>query len=134
MGKNYSTKTYEPRQCKLCGRTFTPKHWNTIFCDPVCQRNYQQKKYYDTHYSRKMYTLVCKTCGKEFVTSYSNSLYCSEECRAYKPKTKKEPKQNRRFVYTKNLCPNPDCNWRLECGGGKAVCLRAKCNNGVVFT
>ena len=47
MGKNYSAKTYEPRQCRLCGRTFTPTHWNTIFCDPVCQQKYQQKKYFE---------------------------------------------------------------------------------------
>ena len=133
MGRAYSTKTFEPRECKNCGKVFTPKHWRAEFCDNVCQRTYQVKQYRKKH-QKNIYDLTCKTCGKNFQSTRPNTLYCSDLCRTYKPRKKKEPKKIHCFVCSKSICPNPKCNWLLDCGGGKAVCLRAKCNNGVVFT
>ena len=78
MGKNYSTKTYEPIACKLCGKIFTPTHWNTIFCDPVCQQKYQMQKYRERHQSKPV-KKICKNCGNEFYTTKSHAVYCSEK-------------------------------------------------------
>ena len=133
LGRNYSSKTFEPRLCKNCGKIFTPKHWRAEFCDNVCQRSYQVKQYRKRHL-QNTYNLLCRTCGKTFKSTRPNVSYCSDQCRAHKPKKNKETKTVSRFVYNKNLCPNPACNWKLDCGGGKTVCLRAKCNHGIVFT
>lgn len=133
MGRNYYTKIYPDRQCETCGRTFSPKQWNSKYCSQGCKLEKQYQDYQSNKISA-VYTLTCKTCGKSFEATRQNTLYCCSKCRDYKPQKKPETKQNRRFVYTKSICPNPKCNWRLDCGGGKSVCLRAKCDNGVVFS
>lgn len=136
MGRNSYTKIYPDVLCGFCGKKFTPKIYNQKYCCNDC-RVQKQIKEYKAVKSSAVYSLHCRVCGKTFQSSNPKTAYCSSECRNNKPKDLMQKKIQRRFVFVgdnSKYCPNPKCNWRLDCGGGKAVCLRAKCNNGVVFT
>lgn len=133
MGRNYYNTVYPEISCGYCGKSFRPKQWNQKYCCRECK----DKKHKEETSSCKLrpdHSCICKTCGKNFNSSHPHALYCSDDCRHKKPKKNKQQKPKRRFVYAAEGCPNLSCNWLLDCGGGKSVCLRAKCNNGVVFT
>lgn len=133
MGRNYYSQKYPDRICEVCGKVFSPKQWNSKYCSPECkQENHNQN--YKLQRINAVYKITCKTCGKSFKTSHQNKIYCSDECRKRKKKKLVKERKQTRFVFIKSFCPNPDCNWRLDCGGNKSACLRAKCNNGVAFT
>ena len=66
---------YPKRKCKLCGKEFTPKRADSLYCCRDCsQRACREKK-------QKPKERKCKHCGTKFVAVHGREKYCSEKCR-----------------------------------------------------
>lgn len=80
------------RICKCCGKTFTGKRSDALFCSSECQMKYYRQQAAEKH--RRECT--CENCGKVFTTTRSDKKYCCEQCRdqaQYKREAAKKSKK-----------------------------------------
>jgi len=91
--------------CKICGKEFTPKRRNHIYCSVRCRR-----KKDNLRRSPPLVEIECKVCGKIFKTHNKRRKTCSNEC-SQKNKFKIAKRHNER-----NKIPIPKTRICIECG------------------
>ena len=64
--------------CVVCGKAFTARRKDAIYCSNECRH----KDYFKKHYHpRQPIDKVCAICGKPFQSKWVRAKYCSDECR-----------------------------------------------------
>ena len=62
-------------KCKNCGKEFTPKFYNQVYCCKGCRL--------ESHLGHKKIILaekICPECHKKFMQHYAYQRYCSKVC------------------------------------------------------
>ena len=66
------------KTCVVCGKTFTARRKDAIYCSNECRH----KDYFAKHYHpRQPIDKTCAICGKPFQSKWVRANYCSDECR-----------------------------------------------------
>lgn len=67
--RDQAYRKYRPRDCRGCGRTFTPYNSAMVYCSSSC------------FHSQKSYgTRTCEECGDAFEAKHHASMYCGDVC------------------------------------------------------
>ena len=68
---NWLTQT-----CAHCGKTYTPKRSDSLYCTPRCRVAAHRAKQ-----PTAALVVACAVCGKEFEAGRAGALYCSPSCK-----------------------------------------------------
>ena len=69
------------KNCKYCGREFTPIRKDHIFCSRACQRQYHYEKRKKQNDVGDLKEVECVQCHKIFKQRHKKQKYCSDECK-----------------------------------------------------
>lgn len=74
-------RTLYRKVCPFCGKEFTCKNGQRIYCDQTCKEKSDGKRWREKMLKERGSNIQnCAKCGKEF-ESINRRIYCSEECR-----------------------------------------------------
>ncbi len=79
-------KPLPPRNCKECGKLYTPNRPNMWYCCDDCRDRRNAREGYQKRKTKKRFPIgqaICPMCGSDF---YRKSIYtetCSRACAAY---------------------------------------------------
>ena len=74
---NKARKILKDKECRHCGKTFSPRSSTSEFCSNSCSSRHTSQK--GVKFLRK-YKHTCQHCNKEFMGTRKNQKFCSRKC------------------------------------------------------
>lgn len=66
--------------CKICGKEFTPKTYNSVYCSKACYEESNRRNQTRHPNGDYLYTRTCPVCLKEFKTNIRKKTFCCTDC------------------------------------------------------